>query len=69
MTANGKEETFETFVPITSNNSASVLDTISLAINVKRFGLSVLKRHCCAAEAIFYCPTMNSHRPKFQVTS
>ena len=23
----------------------------------------------CAAEAIFYCPTMNSHRPKSQVTS
>ncbi len=25
--------------------------------------------HDCAAEAIFYCPTMNSHRPKSQVTS
>ncbi len=25
--------------------------------------------HYCAAKAIFYYPTMNSHRPKSQVTS
>ncbi len=40
-----------------------------------RGGKSVLTRHliikftCCATEAIFYCPTINSHRPKSQVTS
>ena len=27
------------------------------------------KNKSCAAEAIFYCPTMNSHRPKSYVTS
>ncbi len=25
--------------------------------------------HYCAAEAIFYCPTMNSHRPRSQNTA
>ncbi len=34
----------------------------------RRSFLFLYGRHC-AAEAIFYCPTMNSHCPKSQITS
>ncbi len=37
--------------------------------NTGRLGYSCNAVGECAAEAIFYCPTMNSHRPKSQVTS
>jgi hypothetical protein len=61
--------------PLFSNISASFRKKFEMApIRYSGFGETDSRikpegDNVCAAEAIFYCPTMNSHRPKSQVTS
>ncbi len=43
--------------------------TISTFRTKSQMKLSSIKTHHCAAMAIFYCPTMNSHRPRSQNTA
>ena len=44
------------------------INIISTAFSRQKYVKKLGEFEYCAAEAIFYCPTMNSHRPKSQVT-
>ncbi len=57
-----------------SPNPTSRLKQVMASLNMAIKSFTNMQSHsriawCAAEEAIFYCPTMNSHRPKSQNTS